>query len=96
LECALFVYQKAHLSITGINQQYCIKSALFVYQKAHLNITGINQQYCIKSTSATMGTRRQASNGCNRLSIILQDNSDMAMCAALCYKADESADESKK
>jgi hypothetical protein len=46
-----------------------MECAIFVNRKAHLSITGINQYY-IKSASATMGTRRQTSNGCNRLYIL--------------------------
>jgi hypothetical protein len=61
--------------------EFPIECSLFVNQKALYSITGINQYY-IKSASATMGTIRQATNGCNRLSILFYDNSGTAVCAS--------------
>jgi hypothetical protein len=51
-----------------------LEYALLVNKTAHLSITGINQ-YHIKSASTMMGTRRQASNDCNRLYILFYGNS---------------------
>jgi hypothetical protein len=61
--------------------KFPMECALSVNKKGHLSITGINQYY-IRSASATMGMRRQASNGCNRLFIIFYNNSGTAMCAS--------------
>lgn len=60
--------------------KFPIECALFVNKKAHLNITSINWCYIILAP-ATMGTRRQT-NGWNRISIPVYDNSGTAVCAS--------------
>ena len=62
--------------------KFHMECALFVNKKqAHLSITGINQYY-IKSASAMMVMRSQATNGCNRLSILFYDKRGTAVCAS--------------
>jgi hypothetical protein len=65
--------------------KFPMEYALFVNKKAHMSMTGINQYY-IKSAYTIMDTRRQASNGCIRLSIIFYDPIVAQLCVSLLSK----------